>query len=131
MKQLPAKLEGTVVRFAGNGRKLGYPTANITTKTNLKDGVYFGTASMDSYTNHPSLIFIGTPTTVGDSGRRVEAHLLDAADKDYYGLKLELDISHFHRPNQTFETVDELLIAMKDDEVTARNWFKEHTLRTS
>lgn len=125
MNDLPTKLQGIVVRFAGNGRKLRYPTANITTDTSLKDGVYFGTANLDSYINQPALIFIGTPTTVGDSGRRVEAHLLDVADKDYYDQDLALDILHFHRSNQTFESVDELLEAMKGDEATARQWFKK------
>jgi riboflavin kinase/FMN adenylyltransferase len=124
-------IKGTTVQFAGNGRKLGYPTANLAVQTDLKDGVYFGMAKLGSYKNQPAMIFIGTPTTVGDKGRRVEAHLLDIADKDYYGQKLKLDILYFHRPNQTFGSVDELLAVMKDDEVTAREWFKHHTLRIS
>ncbi|HSX23882.1 MAG TPA: riboflavin kinase [Candidatus Saccharimonadales bacterium] len=121
---LPASLTGTITRFAGNGRKLGYPTANLTTKTSLKDGVYYGFANMGVYSHHPALIFIGTPTTVGDRGRRIEAWLLDIEDKDYYGLELKLDIRKYHRPNQTFDSVDELLVAMKADEATARQWFQ-------
>ncbi len=117
-------IRGTVEQYTGNGRKLGYPTANLAVVTKLGDGVYFGFANLDSYTNHPALIFIGTPTTVGDIDRRVEAHLLDIPDKDYYGLKLKLDILHFHRPNQTFDSVEKLIEIMKKDEVTARNWFK-------
>lgn len=112
------------MQFAGNGRKFGYPTANIETETDLKDGVYFGLADLGAYAKQPALIFIGTPTTVGDTGRRVEAHLLDIVDKDYYGEQLSLDILYFHRPNQTFSSIDELLVAMKDDETTARRWFK-------
>lgn len=117
-------IKGTVKRFAGNGRKLGYPTANLSVVTKLDDGVYFGFANLDKHTNHPALIFIGTPTTVGDIDRRVEAHLLDIADKDYYDQKLELQIQYFHRANQTFDSVDELLEAMKADETTARKWFE-------
>lgn len=117
-------IRGTVARYAGNGRKLGYPTANLDVGTDLADGVYFGTANLGSYVNQPTLIFIGTPTTVGDTGRRVEAHLLDIADQDYYGQKLELQIQYFHRANQTFDSVDELLEAMKADETAARKWFE-------
>ncbi len=123
-KQVLETIEGRVVRFAGNGRKLGYPTANIATDTQLEDGVYFGTASLKNYKNHPALIFIGTPTTIGDTGRRVEAHLLDIADVDHYGQKLKLDVLYFHRPNQTFESTAELIVAMKADEAAARKWFK-------
>jgi len=124
VKQL-AVLGGTVKPFSGNGRKLGYATANIETKTNLKDGVYFGYADLAPYQNHPALIFIGTPETVGDSGRRLEAHLLDIADKDYYDQVLTVRINYFHRPNQKFDSIDELIVAIKADETAGRKWFKE------
>lgn len=120
---LPITLRGTVTRFKGNGRKLGYPTANITTETGAKDGVYFGFAGMAGFTRHPSLIFIGVPTTLGDTGRRAEVHLLDIPDKDYYGEPLEATLTHYHRANQTFNDVDELLKVMKTDEMAAREWF--------
>ncbi len=117
---------GKVERFAGNGRKLGYPTANLSVSTNLSDGVYFGFANLTQYANHPALIFVGTPTTMGDKVRRIEAYLLDITDKDYYGEKLELKIEHFHRPNQTFKNVQELKTAMKQDEIAGRRWFSAH-----
>lgn len=121
-----AHIEGVVTKFKGNGRKLGYPTANIRSTTSLQDGVYFGFANLQQYEDHPSIIFIGTPTTVGDTERRVEAYLLDIPNKDYYEQKLTLDIQHFHRQNQTFDSIDKLLIAMKTDEATARSWFKSY-----
>jgi len=119
---LPHSLKGTVKHYKGNGRKLGYPTANIDTATTLDDGVYFGRANLASYTNQPALIFIGTPTTVGDTIRRVETHVLDAEDIDYYGLEIIIDIHEFHRSNQNFGSIDELLIAMKSDEEAGRAW---------
>lgn len=122
-----AVISGTVVRFAGHGRQLGYPTANIHTDTSLKDGVYFGRAHLGEFLDHPALIFIGTPTTVGDTGRRVEAHLLDIPDRDYYGLELRLKVLYFHRPSQTFDSIDELLVAMKSDEKTSISWFQENS----
>ncbi len=113
------------MRFSGNGRKLGYPTANIVTQTKLKDGVYFGYADLDAFTHHPAIIFIGTPTTVGDTERRLEAHLLDIVDKDYYGQTMAVELIAYHRQNQTFDSVDALMKAMKTDEATAREWFKK------
>lgn len=121
-------LDGMVTPFAGNGRKLGYPTANIAARIDLKDGVYFGYANLDRYIEQPALIFIGTPTTVGDEARRVEAHLLDIADKDYYGQVMQLDLKHFHRPNETFASIDELVSVMKNDEAVGRAWFEKHRI---
>ena len=70
-------------------------------------------------------IISGTPTTIGDTERRLEVYLLDIADEDYYGQKLTTRLKHFHRQNQTFAGVDELLKVMKDDESQARQWFAE------
>ena len=116
---------GKTKPYKGNGRKLGYPTANIDVATDLKDGVYFGYADLARFKNHPALIFIGAPTTMGDKERRVEAHLLDIPDADYYDRKIQLNIMHFHRPNQHFVSVEELKEAMQADEAAARKWFKK------
>jgi len=117
-------LTGTTAHYAGNGRKFGYPTANIASDTDLVDGVYFGYATLGNYVDHPAMIFIGTPVTVGDTQRRVEAHLMDIPDEDLYDLTLSLKPKVFHRPNQKFDSIDELMVAMKDDEAKAREWFK-------
>jgi len=118
----PVSLAGEVTRFKGDGRKLGYPTANLTVKTDLADGVYFGFADLAEWSGRPAMIFIGTPTTMGDKRRRVEAHLFDIPDKDYYGQALSLSLRHYYRPNRTFTDVDQLLEAMRADEAAARQW---------
>jgi riboflavin kinase/FMN adenylyltransferase len=119
----PVTLGGVVTQFQGNGRKLGYPTANIHTDTPLDDGVYFGRANLQVFKEHPALVFIGVPTTVGDTKRRLEVHLLDIPDEDYYDTALEVTLLEFYRPNQTFRDVTELQMVMKADEVAARDWF--------
>ena len=125
---MPTKLAGEVNRYAGHGREFGYPTANIATATKLADGVYFGRADLAAHKQHPALIFIGTPTTVGDTQRRVEAHLLDFPDHDYYGQHLILEVAYYHRANITFGSVEALLVAMKEDEAAGRAWFARHPL---
>lgn len=124
--KLIAEMSGITLPFEGNGRSFGYPTANIRTDTDLAEGVYFGYADLDKYKQHPALIFIGTPTTVGAKDYRIEAHLLDIADKDYYDKILRLSVYYFHRSNQLFGSVDELLEAMRTDDIVARKWFKEN-----
>ena len=122
--KLPHEIVGRVLKYKGNGRKLGYPTANIDSDTDLRDGVYFGFADLDTYANQATLIFIGTPTTMGDTQRRVEAHVLDINDVDYYGSELRLRLEQFHRSNQTFDSVEKLMVAMKADELAGREWVK-------
>lgn len=120
-----AELEGKTTEFSGNGRKLGYPTANISSPASLDEGVYFGYADLAGYTNHPALIFIGVPVTVGDTQYRIEAHLLDIPDENYYAHLLKLRVEHFHRPNQSFDSIQQLVEVMHSDETAARKWFKE------
>lgn len=119
---LPATIEGEVKQFNGKGRQLGYPTANLMTDTDLDDGVYFGHADLIGYKNQPALIFVGVPTTMGDTERRVEVHLLDIPDEDYYEENLTATLEYYHRPNETFANAEELLVVMKDDEAKARVW---------
>lgn len=121
----PVVLSGIVTRFKGDGRKLGYPTANLVIKTDLKDGVYFGYADLAQYTHQPAIVFIGTPTTMGETIRRVEAYLLDIPDQDYYDYNLRLDLHYYHRPNQDFKLINDLILAIKADEAAARQWFKQ------
>ncbi len=121
-QNLPRTFSGTVTRFHGNGRKLGYPTANFHTATELADGVYFGFTNLKNFRNHPSIIFLGVPTTMGNTERRLESYLLDIPDEDYYDLPIKVILKHHHRPNQTFDSVDNLLVAMKNDETATRRW---------
>ena len=122
----PKILSGVVTKFKGDGRRMGYATANLAIDTELEDGVYFGFADLAAYHHHPAIIFIGTPTTLGETTRRVEAHLIDIIDRDYYDQNLIIEVRHYHRPNQTFPNVDSLLGAIKSDEAAARHWFTTH-----
>jgi riboflavin kinase/FMN adenylyltransferase len=124
----PVVLSGTVTKYKGNGRKLGYPTANIQAQTELADGVYFGFANLATFKAQPALIFIGVPTTMGDTDRRVEVHLFDIPDQDYYGQTITAKLCNYYRPNQTFKSVDELLEVMRTDETAGRLWLAENPL---
>lgn len=123
---LPVKLEGITAKFAGNGRLFGYPTANFTVNQKIAEGIYFGYSDLANYEHHPSLIFVGVPRTVGDKQYRIETHLLDALDVDYYNLPIIVELRHFHRTNEVFSSNDQLLKAMKNDESIGRLWFAQN-----
>jgi riboflavin kinase/FMN adenylyltransferase len=122
----PVTLQGQVSPFQGDGRRLGYPTANIRTATELTEGIYFGFADLASFAARPALIFIGVPTTMGEAERRVEVHVLDIPDKDYYDQALSVRIEYFHRPNERFSDVKTLIAAIQADEAQARDWFAKN-----
>ena len=108
----PPEVEGIVVRGAGRGRELGFPTANLDVPTDLlvpPDGVYAGWAD-----GRRAAVSIGTNPHFDGVERRVEAHLLDF-DGDLYGERLVLEIWSPIREQRRFESLEELVAAIGDD----------------
>lgn len=127
---------GKVVPNTRNGTKFGYPTANIQIKDKDLDGIFVGYTSLKNSDDEkvtktfnsrelPSIIFIGIAETVGESHRRLEAHILDFPLIDLYGSEIEVEILDKLRDNKKFDTVDELITQMKQDEDKARAWFNK------
>jgi len=64
----------------------------------------------------PSAISVGVnPTFAGERTRRVEAYVLDRTDLELYGCEVEVVFVSRLRGMLQFESVDELLEAMRDD----------------
>ncbi len=110
-------LEGVVVRGAGEGRRLGFPTANVSHADWLcvpGDGVYAGLSVVDASQPLRTAISIGTRPTYGEHPRVVEAHVLDAAS-DFYDKPMRLFFVSRLRPQRTFADADELAEAIAQD----------------
>ena len=119
----PFVLRGVVKPFRGNGRKFGYPTANIEIPRDTAEGVFFGKVVLRE-SEYLATIFIGAPVTLEDSVKRAEAHILDFADEDLYGEQIEMKVEHKHRDNRKFSSQAELVAALHQDELDARDYFK-------
>jgi riboflavin kinase / FMN adenylyltransferase len=119
------QLAGTTKPYSGQGRGLGYPTANIECPSDSPEGVFVGFTTILNR-RLPSIIFIGKPETVGDYIKRAETHILDFEDKDLYGYEILIEVEHKLRNNKKFESKNELVINMKADEKAAREWFREN-----
>lgn len=107
----PYSLRGTVVRGAGRGRKLGFPTANLQFphgKCLPKSGVYVTEAVWQRQV-FPSVSNIGSRPTVEREGAplSVEVHLLDF-QASLYEEALELRFLQRIRDEKKFGSVDEL-----------------------
>jgi riboflavin kinase/FMN adenylyltransferase len=101
---------GTVVRGAGRGRTLGYPTANLDLgypwKVMVALGVYGGRADIDGK-RFPAIANIGRHPTFGGEAVQIEVHVLDFAGDLYDGevrFRLEFPV----RPEQRFPSVEAL-----------------------
>jgi riboflavin kinase/FMN adenylyltransferase len=102
-------LSGTVVRGAGRGGPLGFPTANLSVPEGMAvpgDGIYAAWA-------HPgdqrfmAAVSIGTRPTFGAGERTIEAFVLDF-EGDLYGLELRLEFVRRIRAEVRYDSVDEL-----------------------
>jgi riboflavin kinase/FMN adenylyltransferase len=113
----PHRLEGIVVRGAGRGRQLGFPTANMHTEPYVAmpaDGVYAGYALVGDR-RYASAISIGTnPTFVDTESRTLEPYLLDF-DGDLYGYTIAVEFVKRLRGTVRFEDVPTLIEQMHRD----------------
>ena len=114
--------EGIVVHGLKNGRKLGYPTANLSRDAEgmlPKDGVYAGWlySGEDKFM---AALSVGTNETVTAVPRVLEAHVLDRDDLDLYDQVVKVEYVDLIRPNLKFSGIDELVIQIGQDVESAR-----------
>lgn len=113
---------GTVKRGAQLGRKLGFPTANLSAHSEQfpPNGVYAAEAKLDGAVLR-GVANVGYRPTVESSQpeRLVELHLFDL-DPDIYGEDLEVRFVKYLRPEQRFENVDALAQQIARDVEEAR-----------
>ncbi|WP_028047007.1 bifunctional riboflavin kinase/FAD synthetase [Cellulomonas sp. URHE0023] len=121
----PHRIRGTVVHGDARGRELGFPTANLgpdSTGLVPADGVYAGWLRRVSAEPGesdgvvlPAAVSIGTNPTFDGVERRVEAYVLDRTDLDLYDEVVVLELVERLRPTLRFESIDELVVQMRDD----------------
>lgn len=116
----PYSVPGPVLRGAGRGRTLGFPTANLRPDRPLilAAGVYAARASWDGG-SADAVVNVGYRPTFGENQYWVEAYLLDFSG-DLYDRKLTLDFVERIRPELKFPGVEALKRQVLDDVETAR-----------
>lgn len=122
------KLTGIVKKYSGNGRKLGFPTANIELVEPAHDGLYLGMTLLNGDLL-PSIVYIGAPEVYKAELRRLESHILSFPDRDLYGETIEVEILHKLRDNVAFTSEAALIVQMKKDVRAARAFFKTYVHR--
>jgi riboflavin kinase/FMN adenylyltransferase len=113
---------GTVVHGDDLGKKIGFPTANLSAHSEQfpPNGVYFAEAKLDGVV-YPGVVNLGCRPTMssGKSDRILEVYLFDF-DRDIYGKDLELRFIRYLRAEKKFENVDALVRQIERDVQQAR-----------
>jgi riboflavin kinase/FMN adenylyltransferase len=109
-------LDGTVVRGAGRGTSLGWPTANLRTLPRLLlpgSGIYAGRARVPAG-EWVAAISVGTNPTFGVEPLHVESYLLDF-EGDLLGQPMGIEFWVRLRHEERFRTPEELAEVIADD----------------
>ena len=121
-------LQGKVVKGKQIGKEIGYPTANIYVEESYKlipkNGVYIVALEIE---NQPyfGLTSIGTNPTVGGKNTSIETYILDF-EGDLYDSLLKINFIHQIREEKTFNSLEELKLAIQNDESFARDYLKNY-----
>lgn len=123
----PYFVNGTVVGGFQNGRKIGFPTANLLVddeKLVPATGVYHvrvATQQQDSERMYYGMLNIGTrPTLDNGTQRSIEVNIFDFHD-DIYSQQLRIEFLRFIRHEQKFESIEQLQEQLEKDEMLCRN----------
>lgn len=117
-------ISGKVIRGAGRGKALGYPTANMMPGNGLlvpAAGVYATVAKIDGRL-YESISNIGVRPTFKGKSFGVETHILDY-DEDIYGCDMEIFFLARFRDEKKFESEKTLTMQMERDIKQARDYF--------
>lgn len=113
---------GTVTHGDSLGKKIGFPTANLSAHNEQfpPNGVYAAVARLTDGM-HRGVINLGVRPTISDgkSERVLEIHLFDF-DRDIYGRDVEVRFLKFLRPEKKFENLDALVQQIRHDVEQAR-----------
>lgn len=120
-------VSGPVVKGAGLGRKLGYPTANVGAHPSkiLPPGIFAARVKV-GHDTHEAVLSVGRRPTVNTLGGRMilEAHILDFS-RTIYGRKMEVTFLKHLRPERKFSSKESLIKHIDGDILAARRYFSK------
>lgn len=113
---------GKVLKGKKRGKRLGFPTANITLHKNIPEGIYFSKTKVKNEV-FPSLTFIGKAETFGERKHNCETYILQF-DNNIYNNWITVYLIQKLRENKKFSSEKELIEEMNNDKKKAKEFFK-------
>lgn len=127
----PFTLRGKVVKGFQNGRKIGFPTANVDVDKSIilpKGGVYAATATLQSGEVKGGMLNIGCrPTFDNSCGISIEINIFDFSG-DIYDEEISVSIYSRLRDEKKMESISMLISQLKEDEINIRKILKKYNL---
>lgn len=122
----PYKINGIVNHGYKRGRKLGFPTANISIERGYilpKEGVYLTKTITDDKKEYNSLSFVGKNVTFNEEELKIETYILDY-NGDLYGKEIYIEFMNFIRSNKKFNDPKDLIKQISMDIENSRKLLK-------
>lgn len=117
-------ISGSVVKGKQLGRTIGFPTANLQIEEGYKlipkNGAYIVKSSIDNKVVH-GIMNIGFNPTVKSEKLAIEVHFIDF-NEDLYDKKITVSLLHYLRPEQKFDSLNDLTTQLNFDKKTAINY---------
>lgn len=123
------RLSGTVAAGYQEGRKLGYPTANLqindTSVLIPHTGIYITEVELEGHPGLlPAMTDVGYRPTFGTFGLTVETHILDF-QADIYGKSMTVAFLKRLREEEKYDTLSQLVAQLRLDEAATRAYFRQ------
>lgn len=127
MLSRPFRTMGRVVRGAGRGGQLGFPTANLSEVPTVlpREGIYAGAVPLGGRL-HPAAISLGGNPTFDETQRKFEVYILDFTG-NLYGHWLEVEFLEYLRDIRRYDSIQSLIEQMNRDIVATRQVFRQVT----
>ncbi len=120
------QIHGVVVEGFHNGRKIGFPTANLSLRSPYvlpKAGVYAGWSQVDG-TSYPSMINVGSNPTIGKLNHPIiETHLL-GFEGDLYGKAIAVSFASYLREEKKYSGLPDLQNQLNSDLIKIKKVLK-------
>ena len=121
---------GVVKAGKHNGKRIGFPTVNIEVeplKVKLKEGVYLTKTSVLGHT-YLSMTNVGNHPTIDPLSISIIETYLFGFNEEIYGKTIRVEFFAFLRPQQKFNSVNELHSQLQQDQETCIRLAKEMNL---
>ncbi len=121
-------LSGTVINGKQLGGKIGFPTANLSIKETYKlipkTGVYVVKSIIGTKTIF-GMMNIGFRPTIEGKHQTIEVHFFDFKE-NLYTKSLTVEILFFLRDEEKFDSVEKLILQLKEDKKIALNYIENY-----
>ncbi len=118
------KIHGKVRHGQNRGKTLGFPTANINVSSKIPEGIYISKTKISNQF-YPSITFIGSALTFGETKKQAETYILEF-EQNLYGKFVSVEIIKKLRENKKFDSSESLIAQMEEDKRQAQEYFKNH-----